>query len=118
MTRCASAGKLATNARMPHPRPFRLIYRAFRAIEFDPIKSYEILQLRGFDLAYVSRIFPGYVLEREDTRHDRERRYQAIGEVLGEIFLVVYTRRGDSCRLITAWVAEQNERDLWYDLTH
>lgn len=52
----------------PPPRPFRLVYRAFDRIEFDPGKSDEVLEARGFDLGYVSRIFPGYVLEREDTR--------------------------------------------------
>jgi uncharacterized protein len=107
----------AARVRMPRPRPFRLTFRAFRGVEFDPAKSDAIFELRGFDLAYVSRIFPGYVLEREDTRSYREPRYQAIGEVLGEVVLVVYTRRGDTCRLITAWVAEQHERDLWYDIT-
>jgi uncharacterized DUF497 family protein len=66
-------------------------------------------------LAYVSRIFPGTVLERRDTRSYSERRYQAIGDVLGEVFFVVYTRRSDTCRLITAWIAEPHERKLWYD---
>ena len=103
---------------MANPRPFRLVYRAFPEIEFDPAKSDEIFELRGFDLAYVSRMFPGYVLEREDTRWYSEPRYQAIGEVLGEVFLVVYTKRGNICRLITAWAAERHEWDLWHDLTH
>ena len=105
------------DVRMAPPRPFRLAYRRFRIIEYDPVKSDEVLDLRGFDLAYVSRMFPGYVLEREDTRSYGEFRYQAIGEVLGDVFLVVYTRRGDICRLITAWIAERHERDLWYDIT-
>lgn len=99
------------------PRPFRLVYRTFDRIEFDPAKNDKVFELRGFDLAYVSRLFPGYVLEREDTRDYPEPRYQVIGEVLGEVFFVVYTRRGGACRLITAWVAEPHERDLWYDLT-
>ena len=100
----------------PFGRPFRLVYRTFDRVEFDSIKNDEILGRRGFDLAYVSRIFPGYVLEREDTRY-REPRYQVIGELLGEIFVVVYTRRGPACRLITAWIAEPDERSLWHDFT-
>lgn len=98
----------------PSPRPFRLVYRAFTRIEFDPAKSDEVFELRGFDLAYVSRIFPGYVLEREYTRDYPEPRYQVIGELLGEVFFVVYARRGNTCRLITAWVAEPHERELWH----
>ncbi len=47
--------------------PFRLVYRSFDQIEFDTAKNDEVFELRGFDLAYVSRLFPGYVLEREDT---------------------------------------------------
>ena len=94
-----------------------MVYRAFDRIEFSRAKSDEVLEARGFDLAYVGQIFPGYVLEREDTRSRSETRYQAIGELLGEVYFLAYTRRGDVCRLITAWVAEPSERELWHDLT-
>jgi uncharacterized DUF497 family protein len=96
------------------PRPFRVVYRAFDRIGFDPRKSGEVFAERGFDLGYVSRIFPGYVLEREDTRPYSETRYQAIGEVQGELYVVVYTRIGRSCRLITAWEAERYEKEIWH----
>jgi uncharacterized DUF497 family protein len=65
------------------------IINAIRAIDFDPRKSDEIFADRGFDLAYVARIFPAYVLEREDTRPYLETRYQAIGELLGDVFVLV-----------------------------
>ena len=99
----------------PRPRPFRLVHRAFDRFEFDPAKSDQILEERGFDLDYVRRIFPGYVLEREDTRPYPEPRFQVIGELLGEVFVVVYTPRGGACRLITAWAADGPELDLWHD---
>ena len=100
----------------PPLRPFRLVYRAFDAVEFDPVKSEEVFELRGFDLAYARRVFPGYVLEREDTREDYgEPRFRVIGEVLQDILVVVYTPRGSICRLITAWEAESWELDLWYE---
>lgn len=99
----------------PPPRPYRLVYRAFDQFEFDPAKSEEILEGRGFDLAYARRVFPGYVLEREDTRGYSERRFQVIGEVMGDVLVVVYTSRGGACRLITAWPAEGLELELWYD---
>jgi uncharacterized DUF497 family protein len=101
----------------PPPRPFRLVYRFFRRIEFDPAKSGKVFELRGFDLAYVSRLLPGYVLEREDTRDHPEPRYQAIGELLGVVFFVVYARRSDTCRLVAAWITEPHERELWHDIT-
>ena len=111
----ATAGTVSRD--MAAPKPFRLVYRTFDRIGFNPRKSDEVFAERGFDLAYVSRIFPGYVLEREDTRGYAETRYQAIGEVLGDIFFVVYTRYGRNCRLITAWEAEPHEEELWHAAT-
>ena len=98
------------------PRSFRLAYRDFDALEFDPAKSDAVFELRGFDLAYARRVFPGYVLEREDTREDYgEPRFRVIGEVLQDILVVVYTPRSGVCRLITAWEVEGWELDLWHE---
>ena len=91
--------------------------RAFERIEFDQAKSDEVFEGRGFDLGYVGRLFPGYVLERQDTRPYPEPRFQVIGELLGQVFVVVYTRRGKACRLITAWLADPADRTLWHDQT-
>jgi uncharacterized DUF497 family protein len=97
------------------PRPFRLVWREFDRIGFDPPKSEEVLAARGFDLAFISHMFPGFVLEREDTRRYRETRYQVVGELLGTVYVVAYTRSGKSCRLIIAWEAEFEDRMLWYE---
>lgn len=99
----------------PPPKPYRLVYRAFDLVEFDPAKSNEVLEGRGFDLGYVSRIFPGYVLERPDTRAYSELRFKVIGELLGDVFVVIYTRRGAACRVITAWHAQGAELEVWHD---
>jgi uncharacterized DUF497 family protein len=45
----------------------------------------------------------------------REPRFRVIGEVLQDILVVVYTPRGSTCRLITAWEAEDWKLDLWYE---
>ena len=87
---------------MGPPRSFRRVYRSFAAVDFDPAKSDAVFAERGFDLAYVARIFPGFVLERQDTRRYRESRFQVIAELNGTVFVLVYTRRGSVCRLITA----------------
>jgi len=100
---------------MAPPRPFRLVWREFDGIGFDPSKSDEVLAARGFDLAFISHMFPGFVLEREDTRPYPETRYHAIGELLGTVYVVLYTRRGKFGRLITAWEAELEDRMLWYE---
>ncbi|MSP02219.1 MAG: BrnT family toxin [Acetobacteraceae bacterium] len=99
---------------MASPRPFRLVWREFDRIGYDPRKSDDVLADREFDLAFISHMFPGFVLEREDTRPYRETRYQAIGEWLGTVYVVVYTRQGRVGRLITAWEAEYEDRMLWY----
>jgi uncharacterized DUF497 family protein len=100
---------------MAAPRPFRLVWREFDRIGFDPSKSDEVLAARGFDLAFISQIFPAFVLEREDTRPYPETRYQAIGELLGNVYVLAHTRHGKSCRLITAWEAELEHRLRWYE---
>ena len=99
----------------PAPGPYRLVYRSFDDIVWHSAKSDEILSERGFDLGFVSRLFPGWVLERQDTRSYRETRYQAFGELLGIVYFIVYTRSGPTCRLITAWEADIDEERLWYD---
>jgi uncharacterized DUF497 family protein len=92
-----------------------LVWREFDGIGFDPSKSDEVLAARGFDLAFISHMFPGFVLEREDTRPYPETRYHAIGELLGTVYVVLYARRGKFGRLITAWEAELEDRMLWYE---
>jgi uncharacterized DUF497 family protein len=96
-------------------RSFKPVYRAFDRIGFDPAKSDAVLAERGFDLGFIARIFPGVVMEREDNRGYNETRYQALGELLGNIYVLVYTRQGKACRLITAWEAEPEDRALWYE---
>lgn len=57
---------------------------------FDPGKRGEVFEARGFDLGLISRIFPGYVVEREDTRGGYgDRRFKVIGELLGDVFVVI-----------------------------
>ncbi len=99
----------------PPPKPFRVVYRSFDRVEFDQAKSDEVFDIRGFDLGFISRIFPGYVLEREDSRGYTEQRFHLIGELLGEVYEVIYVRRGNACRLITAWIAEPAYRRMWHD---
>jgi uncharacterized DUF497 family protein len=99
---------------MGPPKPFRRVYRSFAAVDFDPVKSDEVLAERGFDLAYIARVFPGFVLEREDTRDYNERRYQVVAELDDLVFCLVYMCRGAVCRLITAWEADEFDIAAWY----
>jgi len=85
----------------------------FPSVEFewDPAKSDATFDLRGFDFGYITRVFldPRRV-ERRDTRRDyREARFQTVGEIEGKAYFVVYTRRHDRLRIISARRASAHE---------
>lgn len=74
--------------------------------EWDETKRAEIYRKHGVDFLEAALIFENDVLEKEDTRRDySEKRMIALGMADGEIYTVVYTKRGDVYRLITAWKA-------------
>jgi uncharacterized protein len=71
------------------------------------------LERRGFDFEYAARIFEGTVLEREDRRDYDERRIVSVGQIEGDVFVVVYTWRGNRRRIISARRASRRERDAY-----
>jgi uncharacterized protein len=80
--------------------------------EWDEEKSRWNLENRGFDFLYAARIFDGVVMEREDRRRDYgEARIVAVGSVGPDVLTVVYTRRGETRRVISARAANRKERD-------
>jgi uncharacterized protein len=92
------------------------VTRIFRHVEFewDPAKSDATYSLRGFDFAYASRLFDRAWLATEDNRADYgETRLRAIGQVGGDILVVIYTRRGHAIRIISARRANRKERAQW-----
>ncbi len=71
--------------------------------EWDPAKREANLDKHGVDFELAKLIFDGRVFEREDVRHDYgEVRIGALGQVAGEVLLVIYTWRGNRRRLISA----------------
>lgn len=74
------------------------------------MKSDAVLEARGFDMAHAGRLFPGYVLEQESTRWDYgERRLKTIGELMGDVLVVIYTVRDG------AWEADHLDTELWHE---
>jgi hypothetical protein len=62
-------------------------------------------------------IFDGPVVEGPDEREDREVRIIAFG-TLGPRVAVVYTWRGETCRIISARRATSNEKKAYYEALH
>jgi uncharacterized DUF497 family protein len=82
--------------------------------EWDPAKSDRNRHERGFDFATAALIFDGPVQTAVDERRDYgEERVIAIGEIAGEVIVVVYTDRGQIRRIISARRANRRERAVW-----
>lgn len=82
--------------------------------EWDEAKRVEIYRKHGVDLLQAALIFENDVLEKEDTRKNYgEKRMIALGMVDGEVYIVVYTKRDEVYRLITAWKGGQRDREAY-----
>ncbi|MGO9603063.1 MAG: BrnT family toxin [Candidatus Binataceae bacterium] len=82
--------------------------------EWDEAKSRRNFVQRGFDFEFAAQIFDGDTLEYDDTRREYgERRVVSIGEIEGEVFVIVYTWRGEYRRIISARHADRRERDAY-----
>jgi uncharacterized protein len=78
--------------------------------EWDDAKDRANRQKHGFDFTFASRIFNGPVRRFADPRSWGEERIAATGQVEGRFITVVYTRRGERYRIISARPARSNER--------
>lgn len=83
----------------------------FDEVEWDQEKSLKNLDERGFDFEAAAAVLDGISLQRESSHsNDGEPRYVATGRVEGISITVVWTPRGRSRRIITAWPASRRER--------
>ena len=79
--------------------------------EWDQNKSEKCFTERGFDFAYAVRVFfdPDRVVQT-DRRYDYgEKRYQLMGKIENRVFVVVYTPRHSTIRIISARKANKRE---------
>jgi uncharacterized protein len=83
------------------------------AVEFDAVKDAENQRRRGLPLQFAELLFEGPFIEEEDRRSDYgEPRFIATGpiDVFGErLFVVVYTWRGSTRRIISFRKANDRE---------
>ena len=80
--------------------------------EWDPKKAAQNKEKHGVSFEDAVVVFSGPTLtERSDRKG--ERRWIAVGRLKGRLVTVVYTRRGEAIRIISARRARANERE-WY----
>ena len=85
--------------------------------EWDEAKRLATLGKHGLDFIDMVAVFDGPHYVR-DARSDTERREIAVGMVEGLFVAVVFTRRDDRVRLITARKARRDERRKYRFLFH
>ena len=79
--------------------------------EWDERKREANIQKHGVDFLRAAKIFANPILERIDDRGDYgEERRIAIGQWEGSYTVVIYTWRGESRRIISAWKAGKDDR--------
>ncbi len=82
--------------------------------EWDEDKRQRGIEKHQLDLLYAAGVFEGPTLIAPDERGAYgEARFIAIGTVLGEVFVVVFTKRGDKVRLISARKGGRRDRQKY-----
>ncbi|WP_114966996.1 BrnT family toxin [Alkalilacustris brevis] len=77
---------------------------------WDETKRLRAIEKHKIDFADAATIFLGFHLVLP-ARSDIEQRQIAVGKLNGIVISVVYTVRGETCRIITARRARRDERE-------
>ena len=78
-------------------------------VEWDESKRLSNLDKHGVDFIDAALIFENPIIESIDSRDNYdETRWQALGHVDDDYFMVVYTWRSETRRIISAWKVNQN----------
>ena len=79
--------------------------------EWDDAKNDACFERRGFDFAYAARAFldPHRIVAQDRRRDYGEARYRLLGTVDGRAYVIAYTMRGSSVRIISARKANRKE---------
>ncbi len=79
--------------------------------EWDEAKSHLNQLKHGVDFARAVQIFRESYVEGKDPRFEKEVRYLAVGTARGQDYVVAFTWRGESRRVISAWrVGEKGKK--------
>ena len=80
---------------------------------WDEIKRRAVIAKHGLDFMDAVKVFFGPHLV-VSARSETERRQMAIGMLHGVVIAVVFTMRGEVCRIVTARRARQDERERYH----
>jgi uncharacterized DUF497 family protein len=79
--------------------------------EWDDDKNESNFEKHGLDFETAMQIWNGPIIEQTDDRYEYgEYRFIAFGMVDSRVLTVVYTWRGNVCRIISARKARKDER--------
>ncbi len=83
-------------------------------ITYDENKRLKVLTERQLDFNDAAELFEATHFTKRDEREYDEERFISIGEMRGQVVLVVWTPRDDSRRIITMRKANHGEREKLY----
>jgi uncharacterized DUF497 family protein len=87
----------------------------FDSFEWHESKRCSNIEKHNVDFEEILDLFDTFLYEIPDNRRDYgERRTIAFGELEKQVYCLVYTLRGKSCRLISARRANERERKAYY----
>jgi len=77
--------------------------------EWDERKRAQIIQDRALDFVSVYRFFDGRPAVHQPSPRNKEERWKTTAEIEGAFFTVVWTRRGETIRVISMRRAHEQE---------
>ena len=87
----------------------------FDWFEWDESKRCSNIEKHNVDFEEILDLFDTFLYEIPDNRRGYgEKRTIAFGELEKQVYCLVYTLRGKSCRLISARRANERERKAYY----
>jgi uncharacterized DUF497 family protein len=88
---------------------------SFERFEWDESKRERNIEQHDIDFRDLAPFFDGLTLARRSDRND-ETRWLAVGILEGRVISVIFTQRGESCRIISARRARREEKVAYREL--
>jgi uncharacterized protein len=83
-------------------------------LNWDEAKRQATLEQRELDFAWAAEVFVGDTTKSEDIRFDYgEKRFVSFGFIKHRLCVVVWTKRGENCHIISMRKANEREKN-WF----